>query len=211
MKKYRLSTTISLKHWALLKKYSDKYETQQNALEHALESLDSSSLMSSQLSEDDKAWLRAGRDLKSILVVIPKDMWKVVVETADIERFQEYIAFYKPLVLAIEYYYQKPLNKCSMKEVIECFLIDSRFKNIDDNIDCNDHGDYYELSIVHSFGITLSKMHVITYGNALESYGAKYESNYSDRTVFIKIYKNNSTGGAPGNDKEARAVRPAAN
>jgi hypothetical protein len=197
VKKYRLSTTISSKHWALLKKYAEEYETQQKALERALESLDSSSLMSSQLTEDDKAWLRAGRDLKSSLVVIPKDLWKVLIETADIERFREFVTFYKPLVMAIEYYYQKPLKKCSMKEVIDCFLIDSRFKNLDENISCYDKGDYYELSIFHSFGITLSEMHVITYGNALESFGAKYESNYSERIVFIKIFKNGATSGAP--------------
>lgn len=40
MSKRRVSTTISIKHWELLKKYTEKYETQQKVLELALESLE---------------------------------------------------------------------------------------------------------------------------------------------------------------------------
>lgn len=190
MKKYRLSTTISPKHWSLLQKYSDKYETQQKALEKALDSLDTLPAASGSMSEDDKVWIRMGGDIRKSHAFIHLDFFMTLLKTADIELFREYVAIHKPLVFAIEYYYQKPLKNCSLQEVMDCILINARLMNIAENITYKDLGDYYELIAVHSLGINMSKMHVIATENALESYEVKYESNYSERTVFMKIYKN---------------------
>ena len=210
MKKYRLSTTISPKHWSLLQKYSEKYETQQKALEQALETLDNRSTASNLLSEEDKVWYRISKDMRTSAVFIHTEYFQMLLKGADIEDFREYVAKHKPVVFAIEYYYKKPLKECSLQEVVDCFLLNSRVMNAAEDISYREYAGYYEIIIVHSFGIIMSKMHVIAHENALESYGARFESNYSERTIFIKIFKNNVASGTPGNGKEAGAVKPAA-
>jgi hypothetical protein len=54
---HRISTTISQRHWALLQKHAEKYETQQKALELALESLENSAKQSPVLSQEEKLWM----------------------------------------------------------------------------------------------------------------------------------------------------------
>jgi len=210
MKKYRLSTTISPKHWSLLKKYSEKFETQQKALEHALESLDDRSLASNLLSEEDKVWYRISKDIRMTKVLIQTDYFMMLLKTADIEPFKEYVAVHQPVAFAIEYYYRKPLKECSLREVLDCILLNSRIMNIADNIDYKDKGDYYELIIIHSFGINMSKMHLIAHENAFGSYGVKFDCNYSERHVFFKIYKSDNAIGTPGKSQAIAAVKPAA-
>ena len=208
MKKYRLSTTISPKHWALLKKYSEKYATQQKALERALECLDSSSLMSSQLSEEDKAWLLVGRDLRPQTILAPKEMWRTLIETADLDKFQDYVDECRPIEFNIEYFYQKSLKECTMKEVIECIILTCKISNNVDIISYADAGDYYGLNITHMFGANHSKCLVMGIGSALRSYGVRFEQTLSERTVFFKIYKNDKTESIPGKGQEAKSKKP---
>lgn len=59
LQNHRISTTISQKHWELLKKYAEKFETQQKALEHALESLENSSKQNPALTEEENLWMRS--------------------------------------------------------------------------------------------------------------------------------------------------------
>jgi hypothetical protein len=190
VKKYRLSTTISPKHWALLKKYSEKYETQQKTLERALESLDSSSLMSSLLSEEDKAWLLLGRELRPQFVLIPKEQCKLWAETADMDQYQDFVNKFRPVEFSIEYYYQKPLKACTLLEVIDCIILGVKIMNNVDNISYKDAGDYYEINLTHTLGPNVSKCHVMLAGSALRSYGVRYEYTLSERMVFFKVYKN---------------------
>jgi hypothetical protein len=208
VKKYRLSTTISTKHWSLLNKYSEKYETQQKALERALECLDSSTLMSSLLSEEDKAWLLVGRDLRPQMVLVPKEMCKTWLETVDMDQFPDYVDKFRPMEFVIEYYYQKPLKACTLQEVLDCIILSCKISNNVDIISNADAGDYYELNITHTLGINLSKCHVMVIGSALRSYGVRFEYTLSERTVFFKIYKNDETGGIPGKSKEGQSAKP---
>jgi len=53
LKNHRISTTISQKHWELLKKQSEKFETQQKTIEFALESLENSSKQSPALTLEE--------------------------------------------------------------------------------------------------------------------------------------------------------------
>ena len=55
LKTHRISTTISQKHWELLKKHTEKFETQQKVLEHALESLENSSKQNPELTREERA------------------------------------------------------------------------------------------------------------------------------------------------------------
>ena len=192
MKKYRLSTTISPKHWSLLKKYTGQFETQQKALEHALEYLDNSSPEMQTLSDEDKTWVRIGREMRTALVLFPKDYFKVMQENIDLDDFQKYVNMRGPTELAIEFYYKKPLKACSLQEVIDCILLNIRIQNSADSAVCKDAGDYYEIYITHTLaGLKHSRMLVMMNEHALNAYGAKFESSFTERYVFFKIYKNN--------------------
>ncbi len=57
MKKYRINTTISLKHHQILKRHAEKFGTQQSVLEHALESLENNlNHPSPELSPEAETW-----------------------------------------------------------------------------------------------------------------------------------------------------------
>lgn len=92
MSKHRVCTTISAKHWELLKKYTAKFETQQKALEAALENLESSSKQNPAISQEDRFWLQM-RELK-VLIHIHKDVFLEMVKTADYEKVNKILATY---------------------------------------------------------------------------------------------------------------------
>ncbi len=54
MEKHRINTTISAKHWEILKKHAAKNESQQKTLELALESLEDKSKQNSILSSHEQ-------------------------------------------------------------------------------------------------------------------------------------------------------------
>ena len=84
MKKYSLNTTISLKHHSLLKKYVEKCGTQQSVLEHALECLENTLNEGYELSPEEELWISyAGVNMACL---VQKDFFKILMETADVER-----------------------------------------------------------------------------------------------------------------------------
>lgn len=188
MKKYRISTTISLKHWALLKKHMEKYETQQKVLEHALECLQNSSKHSPILYSEEELWMQIGREAKAACI-FQIDALKILIETVNIERFAEYIAQERPVQYELEFYYQKPLKECSLKDILDGIVINAKLSRMYDTINYTDDGDYYTLKITHNLGINNSKMLKIMYDSIFNSYGCKTESNISERSYFAKIYK----------------------
>lgn len=88
MHNHRISTTISQKHWELLNKHAEEFETQQKALERALECLENSSKQSPSLTHEEKHWLNL-KSAKS-LVIIEKTAFKLLLETGDTEQLQEF-------------------------------------------------------------------------------------------------------------------------
>lgn len=118
MKKYRINTTISIQHRDLLKKLVEKYGTQQSALEHSLESLENSSHLNKELSEQEEIWLRLYREINGIITILPKEIAKILIETVDIEEFKQYIQNVKQVESVLEYNYKKHLN-----EFIKVFFI----------------------------------------------------------------------------------------
>jgi hypothetical protein len=187
---HRISTTVSQKHWALLNKYSEIYHTQQKALELALESLEKSSDQSSQLSREEEAYIRVGREIKDTLFVSHKEFIKMLVETADMEQYKEYILSQKPEEFAFEYYYKKPLKACSLLELVEGMIINIRVQGSADEVNYADDGDHYTINITHNLGLNFSKMLVIRHESLFKSYGVKSESHFSEHSVFYKLYKN---------------------
>jgi len=188
MKTHRISTTISQKHWELLKKHAEEFETQQKALERSLECLENRSKQIQALAEEEKLWMRLASVKTACL--IQKEYLKRLMETADIELQKEYIIKDKPIEYTIEYYFQKPLQECSLKEVIDGLVINSRISNWFDTVDCTNDGSHYTLKITHSLGINTSKIIKMLDESVFKTYGVKVESIISEKTIFIKIFKN---------------------
>ncbi len=189
MKRRRLNITISLKHWNILEKHLQEFETQQKVLEYALESLENNPGQSTSVSQEEELWLRIGREIKSICL-IQKDGLKELLETADIERLMECANQLKPLEYQIEYYLQKLLKECNLKEVIDGTVIIARTSNWFDTINYTDNGGYYTLKMIHSLGLNNSKLSKTMVESVFKTSGFKTESEISERSFFIKIYKN---------------------
>ena len=185
---HRISTTISQKHWELLKKHAEKYQTQQKVLELALESLENSSKRNLASTSEERFWTCL-ESTKSICF-IQKDVLKLLIETVDIKRLKEFASYNKPVEYAIEFYFQKPLKECSLKEVIDGLVIISRKINWFETVDCTNDGGHYNLMITHSLGLNNSKTTMIIFENLFKTYGAKTESAISEKTIFMRIFKN---------------------
>jgi len=189
LNKHRINTTISAKHWEILKKHTENFETQQKVLEAALENLEKRSKQEHILSPEDQYWISAGGEMKSACLV-HRDIFEVLIDTANLERIIEVINNQKPTEHLIARYYQKPLKKCSLKEVIDGLIFFIKVGNIPDVINCTDEGNYYILKVVHSLNIKFSKMLETFINSLFEAYGIKIENEISEKVLFIKIYKN---------------------
>lgn len=189
MEKSRISTTISPKHYAILKKHAGKYGTQQGALERAIECLDQSPQKIAPPSREEELWLRLGRDLNTAFSVVQADAFVVALETVDFGRIGEYLARSKPLESIIEYCYQKPLGQCSLPELLDGLALSTKTLRLCDAINYTDEGDYYDLYVTHYFGLNGSKMVSMLYESAFASYGVETETQVSERSIFTRIYK----------------------
>lgn len=172
----------------MLKKHVEKYDTQQKVLELALESFENNPEKSLKLTPEEQLWMRHAGVPVSCLV--QKECLRWLMETADIEKLRENMAPQKPLEFAIEYYYQKPLKECSLREVIDGLAINARMSHWFDTVDYTDDGDHYTMNITHSLGLNNSKMLKILNESVFKTYGAKTESTISEKTFFMKIFKN---------------------
>jgi hypothetical protein len=174
----------------LLKKHTEEFGTQQKVLELALESLENSSKQNPELTREERVWLTQ-RSMKTICSIL-KDTLKVLLETANIELFEEYLNKSKPLEYTIEYYFQKPLKEISLKELLDGLVIMADMSNWFDTVDYTDDGNYYTLLITHSLGINNSILNRMGIERLFETYGAKIEITISEKTIFMKIFKTNN-------------------
>jgi hypothetical protein len=190
MKKHRICTTVSEKHWNLLKKNAEKFETQQNAIEHALESLEYGSKHSHLQAPEDKIWAQMGADFRKVVVIMQKDSYRFLLDNCDMDRFIDYMAAKRPMEFAIEYVYGKTLQELSLKELIEALIMKVKIQNSADMISYTDDGDHYSLQISHSLGLNHSRVLQVGKESTFKQYGVKTESFITDKSVFVKIYKN---------------------
>ncbi len=189
MKKYRISTTISEGHWELLKKHIARFGTQQKVLELAIEKLEGDSKKDTALSPEEEIWMRIGKEIRSACT-IQRDLLKILIDAANLDEWlPEYIASQKPMVYVIEFYYQRPLKKCSLKEIVEGITINCRASNWFDKVNYIENGDHYLMAISHSLNLKSSKVMMYGLENLFNTYGVKTESEISGRSIFIKIYK----------------------
>jgi hypothetical protein len=188
MEKYHVHTTLSPKHRELLDKYKEKYVTHQRVIEQALDCLEKSSINTLPLSEQDKLRIKLTGDL-GILCLTQKETLKLLLETADINRFMALAAAQKPAESVVEYYNQKPLNECSLKEVMDGLVAVGKLANWFEEVSYVDKGDHYSMKIYHNMGINNSKIFQIFFESMFKTYGARSRIDISERSLFIKAYK----------------------
>ncbi len=175
-----------MKHWEILKKHMETYETQQKVLEHALESLESGSRRGAPGAEAE-ASLRSMTE--SSAGPVQKYALMMLLDTIDFDRIREYIARVKPTVYALEYYYHKPLNECSLKEVMDGLVVTSRAIGWYDTAGYVDDGDHYTLTLTHSLGVNGSKVARMANEVVFDTYGARSETVVSEKGIVQTVYK----------------------
>jgi hypothetical protein len=187
MKKHRVNTTISQEHYEILKESAKEYGTQQKVLEHALDNLkkDSTDKLSPQL----ELWMRIGKEIRNTIIFVQKDLGTLLFETIDFHRFQEYIQRGAPVKFGVEWYYNKPLEQCTLPEIVKYIMVLLDIQGGADTISCTENDELYQINYTHNMKINTSRVIKIMIESLLESYGAKYETDYSQRNVFFKIYK----------------------
>jgi hypothetical protein len=189
MNKRRVCTTISARHWELLKKYTAKFETQQKALEFALESLENDTRRNTTLPPEDQLWVLTGKGTESACI-LHRDAFKTLLEGADVKRIIKIVTNRKIAEHMISWYYQKPLKKCSLEEVLDGVIFFLKAARVADTVNYVDSGNYYTLKMIHGLDIRTSQMFIIFIGSLFEAYGLKTESEISEKSLFMKIYKN---------------------
>jgi hypothetical protein len=157
-------------------------------LEIALENMENCSKQSPELTEEEKLWILL--KWSGSVCILEKAVFKLLLETGDIELLEEFFIQNKPVEYAIEYSFQKPLKECSLIEVMDGIVFNARITNWFDTIDYTDDGDHYTLIITHSLGSGTSKPTVVSIESVFNTYGAKTEYIISERTIFMKIFKN---------------------
>jgi len=189
MKKYHIHTTISEKHMALLNRLTEKYETQQKALEKALESLESNPQADAPQSVEDRIWAQSSKDFRKVIVIMHKDSYKNLLDYADIDRFIDYMRKDVPMKSFIEHVSGKPLKELTLKELLDAVTLKVKIQNTADMINYTDNGDHFTLVITHSLGLNHSKVLKTGKESLFNSYGARTESKITEKSVFVKIYK----------------------
>ena len=187
MKNARISTTISQKHAAMLKKHTEQYGSQQCALEHALESLDNGSNQNSELSIEQQFILQTWADKVSCVSNI--ECFKWLMETADLDLYKIRFGDLNPMVYTLEYIYQKSFKEFNLKEIIDGIEAAFKISNWVDSFIHADDGDYYRIKIYHSIGMRGSKLILTLIEDVIKAYETKYESTLSEKSVFINITK----------------------
>lgn len=189
MEKHRINTTISAKHWEILKRHAAKYESQQKTIELALESLEDKSEQIPGLSSNEQLWMSIGRDMSSSISLVHKSFFDELIETADCERMFKIYAKLRPAEYLVVWYYKKPLKKCSLEEVIEGIILTTRMGNWFNTMNHKDNFNHYTIEINHELKMKGSILFTKFFEDLFEAYGVKTESEISETGFFIKVFK----------------------
>ncbi len=191
MRKNRICTTISARHWGLLRKHLEKFMTQQKVLEAALEKLEESSSRDSELRSDEKLWNDMGKELRHNLCIIHKDVIKEVFKSGGFERMAKKSAEMNLMEFQVIFSCKKPLKECNLMEIMEGIVQSYRLVNIFDTIEYEDLGNYYLLIIFYNLDIGTCTMNIMSgFEKLFRKCGVKTESELSENHFFMKIYKN---------------------
>ncbi len=192
MEKHRINTTISAKHWEILQKYAAKYETQQRALEAALDGLENDTKKNPSLSPEEQYWMRIGREIMTtgVGIIIHRELFIALLETEDLDLIEEVIANQKLGEQFGSWYFQKPINKLGLNEVIEGLIFYFKTGHLLNAISYTDYGNRYELNMIHSINIKYSKLIRICVEDIFNEYEVRTESEVYEKSLFVRVYKN---------------------
>lgn len=175
-----------------MNKYKEKYGTQEKALEVALENLDKNSSLTPELTPEEKLCLDIYR--KKLAIIYERTGFKALMGTLktyeDILSVMDCHGEEGPLKFVIEYYLNKPLKDCDLKEILNVMVINARTSNWFDSVDYTDEGTHYKFIMLHSMGINCSEISSLAIRRFFDSYGVKYDINISSKSVFANIFKN---------------------
>jgi len=185
----RISTTISPKHFALLKKLAKVHGTQQKVLELALETFDKNAHQDPVMSPVELFVLHTWKDKLSCVVY--KDLFSNLLKNADLNECEEWYKANKMcMAFAIEFFYQRPFKELSLREILDGLVSLASVSNMFDRFTYSDDGDHYMIKIYHSLGLNGSKYILFTVENIFDFCGVKYKTSVSEKTLFVKVYKN---------------------
>lgn len=190
MKKYRINTTISQKHQAILKKHAEKFGTQQSVLEHSLECFENNlNNQTLELSPEEELWIRIYRELNFGMTILQRDVTKMLFENVDIEKFKEFVKNEKPVEFALEWLYNKPVKELTLQELIDGIIVHTKIQGGIDTTNYTNNLNDYNINITHSMGINWANGLVLGFESLLKRYGTKFECDFSERSIYIKIFK----------------------
>jgi len=187
MNNARISTTISPKHVAILKKHAEVHGTQQKVLELALETFDKKALQEPSLSPEELFILQHWKDKTACVVY--KGLFSDLMKTADL-KLDEGQNKNMTMVYSIELLYQKPFKELSLREILEGLVSLAKISNWFERYIYSDDGDHYTLKIYHDYGLNVSRYFLLLLENLFNFGGVKYTSSVTEKTLFVKIYKN---------------------
>ena len=189
MKSHRISTTISEKHWVLLNKLVEKFQTQQKTLEVSLESLENGLKNSTEtLTREDKAWMQIKK--QNTLCVIDKNAFNLIIQNANCEPLYEYFIQNKLLESRIELLFKKPTKELNLEELIVGIVSASKLINWIDTVEYTENDIHYSIVMSHSLGQEISKMISDSYRNMFKTNGIKAEIKSSTKNIFLDVFKN---------------------
>jgi hypothetical protein len=174
----------------LLKKQAEKYGSQQKALEHALECQENenNSKSISRLSPEEEMTVRIVQS--KLACLLEKQGLKHMLEYLNMEPYLAILNNDKLLQYQLEVYFQKPLKDCSLKEVVDGMIVNAKLGNWFETLSYTDDGDHYTFNATHNLGLNCSKINESLFEGLFKSYGARVNITTSERTIFMKIYKN---------------------
>lgn len=152
-----------------------------------MESLENSSKQFPELTDEQKFWLTC--ESTSSVCCVQKEALKILMETVNLERFKEYVTKNRPIEGVIEFFLQKSLKECSLKEIIDGLALFFRTSHLFGTIKYKDNGDHYMVVLTHGIGLNNSRLNLATFESVFETHGTYVESMISENTIFMKIFK----------------------
>ncbi len=133
--------------------------------------------------------MRIGKEMmaSSVGIIIHKELFKALIETADFGMIAKVIADQKLAEHMGFWYFQKPLYKLSLKEVIDGLILYFKVGFLLDSISYTDNGNCYMLNITHSININHSRLLKMCIEDILNVYGVKTESEIYEKNLFVKV------------------------
>lgn len=188
MVKRRINTTVSAKHWEILRKHAAKFESQQKALELALDCLENREFSGQELTPIERIWLYTEK--LNVVCLVHRDIFYELFKIADSELLHELFMKYNMAEYMIVMFYNKPLRECSLKEIMDGLMVVSNAAKVFDSINYQDEDTHYLIKINHSartikFSISIKILLI----SLFRSYGLNIDCDISESSVFSKVPK----------------------